>query len=185
MFTDILRLEKLMLEESTMNELELIFPTKHHETAAADYLQEHITHGENTLHGDSFLDEAKDYNLWLTQINEALQVEIPSIIFFAIRKSDNKMIGTINIRHPYEGYVKIHGHIGYGVRPTERGKGYATAMLKLALEYCKTIGLEQVLLTCDDTNTASAKTITKCGGVFECKSQQPEGYTLQRYWIHI
>ncbi|MCL1882862.1 MAG: GNAT family N-acetyltransferase [Defluviitaleaceae bacterium] len=168
-----------------MDGLKLVFPTKLHETNAAEYLQEHITFGENSLHGDSYLDEAKSYNDWLGNINEKLHGEIPSIIFFAVRKSDDRMIGTINIRHPYKGYVQIHGHIGYGVRPSERGKGYATAMLKMALDYCKDIGLEKVLLTCNKSNVASAKTITKCLGVFESESLQSDGSILQRYWINI
>lgn len=95
------------------------------------------------------------------------------------------MIGTINVRHPYEGYVRIHGHIGYGVRPSERRKGYAAAMLKLALEHCKQIGLKQVLLTCDKSNNASAKTIIRCGGVLENESLQSDGSLLQRYWISV
>ena len=168
-----------------MDELQLIFPTKIHELAAEEYLSEHLNFGETTLHGDSGLDSAKSYDEWLVRINNALTAEIPSIIFFAFRKSDNKMLGTINIRHPYEGYVKIYGHIGYGIRPSERNKGYATQMLTLALAHCKEIGLEKVLLTCDKSNTASRKTITKCNGVFESESLQDDGEFLQRYWITI
>jgi len=168
-----------------MDELKLVFPTEQHETDASEYLQEHVAFGENSLHGDSFLDKAKSYSDWLLSINEMLNGKIPSMIFFAVRKSDDRMIGTINVRHPYEGYVQIHGHIGYGVRPSERGKDYATAMLKLALDYCRDIRLEKVLLTCDKSNIASAKTITKCHGVYESESLQPDGSVLQRYWISL
>ena len=168
-----------------MNEIELVFPTKIHEVSATEYYQEHLNFGENTLHGDSGLDNARSYDEWLEKINQALNHEIRSIIFFAIRKSDNKMIGTINKRYPYEGYVQIHGHIGYGVRPSERKKGYATIMLRLALAYCEKIGLKNVLLTCDKSNIASAKTIIKCSGIFESESLQSDGDFLQRYWICI
>ncbi len=95
------------------------------------------------------------------------------------------MIGTLNVRYPYEGYVKVHGHIGYGIRPSERKKGYATEVLKLALEYCKEIGLTEVLLTCDKSNIASAKTIRKCSGKLEHETSQENGDVLQRYWISI
>jgi predicted acetyltransferase len=98
---------------------------------------------------------------------------------------NNKLIGMINVRYPYEGYVKIHGHIGYGVRPSERKKGYSSMMLKLALEYCRTIGLEKVLVTCDKSNIASAKTIKNCSGVFETETLQDDGEILQRYWIEV
>lgn len=148
-------------------------------------MNEHIRYGENTLHGDSGLDSADNYDKWLEKINHALTHEIYSIIFFAIRKTDKKMIGTINIRYPYMGYVKIHGHIGYGVRPSERRKGYATIMLKLALAHCKKIGLDRVLLTCDKSNIASAKTIMRCSGVLEREEMQQDGEILQRYWIEL
>jgi len=168
-----------------MIELELVFPTKIHETVAAEYYQEHLTFGESVLHGDSGLDSANSYDEWLEKIHHALHTEIRSIIFFAFRKSDNKMIGTINIRYPYEGYVQVHGHIGYGVRPSERKKGHATAMLRLALAHCKEIGLKKVLLTCDKSNIASSKTIGKCFGTFESESLQSDATVLQRYWISI
>ncbi|MCL2367865.1 MAG: GNAT family N-acetyltransferase [Oscillospiraceae bacterium] len=168
-----------------MDEIELIFPTKAHELAARGYHQEHIAAGENELHGDAGLDSAESYDKWLEEIEEAQDIEIPSMIFFAFRKSDNKMIGTINVRHPYAGYVKIHGHIGYGVRPSERGKGYATTMLNLALAYCQELGLEQVLLTCDQSNIASKHIIIKCQGVFEGTSLQEDGNVLERYWINV
>jgi len=168
-----------------MNEIELVFPTKAHEAAAAEYYREHLAFGEDTLHGDSNLDSAENYDDWLKKINEELYHEIRSIIFFAFRKADNKMIGTINVRYPYEGYVRIHGHIGYGVRPGERGKGYASVMLRLALAHCKEIGLEKVLLTCDKSNVASAKTIINCSGILESESLQSDGDFLQRYWISI
>ncbi len=167
-----------------MDEIELIFPLKTHEVDAIQYYQEHLLNGEATLHGDSGLDNAKSYGEWLTTIDKALTSEIRSIIFFAIRQSDKKLIGTINVRYPYESYVKIHGHIGYGVRPSEREKGYATMMLKLALGYCKEIGLKRVLLTCDKSNIASAKTIKNCSGIFEYETLQ-DGEILQRYWINV
>lgn len=168
-----------------MNELELMFPTKVYEADAKVYLQEHILNGESSLHGDSGLDRTDRYDEWLEKVNDDLNHEIRSIIFFAIRKSDKKLIGTINVRYPYQGYVKVHGHIGYGVRPSERRKGYATKMLKLALEYCKDIGLGKVLITCDKSNIASAKTIIKCLGVLETEEEQSNGELLQKYWIEL
>jgi predicted acetyltransferase len=168
-----------------MNDIELVFPTKAHETDAKEYFEEHILNGENSLHGDSGLDSAGSYYEWLKKINDDLTRKIHSIIFFAIRKSDKKLIGTINVRHPYLDFVQIHGHIGYGIRPSERRQGYATLMLKLALEYCKTIGLKKVLLTCNKSNIASAKTIMKCSGAFENEEKQSDGELLQRYWIEL
>jgi len=100
-----MRISRQML----MNEIELVVPTKVHENCAAKYLQEHIGHGEAVLHGDSGLDHAESYAVWLAKIEEAVTGEIPSHIFFAIRKSDNRLLGTINVRYPYEDYVKVLG----------------------------------------------------------------------------
>ena len=58
-----------------------------------------------------------------------------------------------------------YGNIGYGVRPTERKKGYATQMLKYALEFCKEKHLKSVIVGCYKDNIASSKTIIKNGGI--------------------
>ena len=168
-----------------MNDIELIFPTKEYESDAMEYREEHIVNGEKSIQGDCGLDCAENYDEWLKKINDALNHEIFSIIFFAVRKSDKKLIGNINIRYPYLDYVQIHGHIGYSVRPSERRKGYATKMLTLALEYCATAGLDKVLLTCDKSNIASSKTIMKCSGVLESEEIQNNGEIVQRYWIEL
>lgn len=76
------------------------------------------------------------------------------------------------------------GHIGYSVRRSERKKGYATEMLKLALKECEGLGITKVLLTCDKDNIASAKTIIKNEGILENEVQEEGGIT-QRYWINL
>ena len=175
------------------NTIELKFPNETHETAARDYYADHTVNGETTLHGDSGLDRALSdettddavrYTKWLEIINGALTGGIKSVIFFAVRRSDSKMVGTINVRYPYEGYVQKFGHIGYGVHPSERRKGYGTAMLNLALDECRLLGLERVLIVCDKSNPASAKTIIKCGGVLE-REEYFDGKITQRYWIEL
>lgn len=62
-----------------------------------------------------------------------------------------------------EALRRYAGHIGYGVRASEQGKGYGTLMLKLALERARELGIKQVLITCDDDNMASARVIEKNG----------------------
>ena len=64
-------------------------------------------------------------------------------------------------------YARSGGHIGDGIRPSERRKGYATAMIGLALEECRKLGINKVLMTCDKTNIGSAKSIMNNGGVLE------------------
>lgn len=76
------------------------------------------------------------------------------------------------------------GHIGGGIRPSERKKGYATLMLKLALEKCKEIGLTKVLLVCNKKNTGSAKAIQNNGGILE-NELLVDDKIHQRYWINL
>lgn len=77
------------------------------------------------------------------------------------------------------------GHIGDGIRPSERRKGYATAMLRLALEKCRALGIRRVLMTCDKDNIGSAKSIIKNGGILENEVMNEDGVLEQRYWIDL
>ncbi|MPN27600.1 hypothetical protein SDC9_175034 [bioreactor metagenome] len=77
------------------------------------------------------------------------------------------------------------GHIGYGVRPTERCNGYATAILQMALEYSKDTGLKRVMLACNKDNAASRKTILKCGGIKEKEFIYTDGKSIEIYWINL
>ncbi|MFP8961435.1 GNAT family N-acetyltransferase [Streptomyces nanhaiensis] len=88
-------------------------------------------------------------------------------------------LGRIAIRHRLNGFLLDYGgHIGYDVRASARRRGHATAMLRAALPVAHSLGIDPVLVTCDDTNTASRRVIEKCGGVFEDR----RGKKL-RYWI--
>ena len=78
---------------------------------------------------------------------------------------------------------------GYGVRPDERKKGYASQMLTLALDFCRKIGLERVLLDCRADNAASERTIRKCGGISAGEAQVPgddgQPERIRRFWIAV
>ena len=92
------------------------------------------------------------------------------------------LIGHLIVLNDY--LLKYGGHIGDGIRPSERRKGYATQMIGLALEECKKLGIDRVLLVCDKDNIGSAKSIVNNGGVLE--NEFLEGNKLiQRYWITI
>ena len=80
--------------------------------------------------------------------------------------------------------LKNGGHIGDGVRPSERRKGVATKMIALALEECKKLGIDKVLMVCDKDNIGSAKSIIKNGGVLENEIAE-DGVIEQRYWITL
>nr|WP_231889906.1 GNAT family N-acetyltransferase [Bacillus sp. SJS] len=96
----------------------------------------------------------------------------------------SRIVGAVNIRHRLNEYLKERGgHIGYGIRPSERQKGYATAILSLALAESKRMGIKNVLVTCDKSNIASEKTILKNGGKFDSEFIEECGTVVKRFWI--
>ncbi|NTV89174.1 MAG: GNAT family N-acetyltransferase [Clostridiales bacterium] len=109
---------------------------------------------------------------------------VPASLYF-LTDGDNRLYGAIHIRHELNEMLRYSGgHIGYGIKPSERKRGYASKMLSMALPLARKLGIERALLTCDKNNTGSAKTILKNGGVFE--SEIPlEDSIMQRYWIDI
>lgn len=172
--------------------LKLVFPTKKYKEQIEEYLQEHLDYGENVLHGVGGLDRIKDFDTWMRKIKNDLQEQtvesgrVPATLFLGVRKSDNKVVGTIQIRHKLnDKLLKSGGHIGDGVRPSERKKGYASEMIRLALEECKKLDINRVLMVCDKDNIASAKSIMKNGGILENEFIDENGKTNQRYWISL
>ena len=106
-------------------------------------------------------------------------------VYFALDAEQNRMIGAVNIRHELNEYLLHHGgHVGDGVRPSERGKGYGTEIVRLSLEKCRELGIFRVLMVCDKDNIASARTIIKNGGVLE-NEVEADGTVEQRYWIDL
>ena len=94
------------------------------------------------------------------------------------------MVGTVNIRHWLSEALLVNGgHIGDGIRPSERKKGYATKMIALALEECKKLNIDRVLMVCSKYNIGSAKSIINNGGIIENEIINDDGTIDQRYWI--
>ena len=95
------------------------------------------------------------------------------------------IVGAVNIRHYLnETLLKTWGNIGYGIRPDERRKGSATRALHMALDKCRKLGLEKVLLGCYKDNKGSAEVIINNGGFLE-NEMDYEGMAVQRYWIML
>lgn len=109
---------------------------------------------------------------------------VPSSTYVAVRKKDGRVVGVIDLRyhinHPILGLWG--GHMGFTVRPCERGKGYAKEILRQNLQNCRARGMARVLVTCSETNAASERTILANGGVYE-RTVEVDGEKIKRYWI--
>ena len=104
---------------------------------------------------------------------------------FLISEVDGNLVGRSSIRHTLNDYLfNVGGHIGYGVRPEYRGKGYAKEILQQSLLFVRGLGVDKALITCDDDNIASAKVIESQGGVLEDLVQH-EGRLIRRYWVDL
>ena len=110
---------------------------------------------------------------------------VPDSTFFCLDEERDRMVGAVNIRHTLnECLLREGGHIGDGVRPSERRKGIATQMIALALEECRKLRIDRVLMVCEKDNIASAKSILRNGGVLENEIVS-DGEVLQRYWLDL
>lgn len=110
---------------------------------------------------------------------------VPDSTFFCLDEERDIMVGAVNIRHYLnDALLQSGGHIGDGVRPSERRKGIATQMIGLALQECKKLGIERVLMVCNKDNVGSAKSIVNNGGVLE-NEVVVDGCVEQRYWITL
>jgi predicted acetyltransferase len=110
--------------------------------------------------------------------------QVPATFLFAF--AGTSIVGRVAIRHALTSYLeRFGGHIGYVVVPEHRRQGYATAILQQSLHIAREkLGLKRVLVTCDDDNVGSIKTIEKNGGVFESIVTAPDGdIPKRRYWI--
>ena len=127
-----------------------------------------------------------DYYLEHLEIKEETNGKVPASVFFLLDEERNILLGAVNIRHYLnESLLKYAGHIGDGIRPSERGKGYGTKLISLALEECKKLGINKVLMVCNKENIASAKTIINNGGILENEILSEKGTIEQRYWINL
>lgn len=134
-----------------------------------------------------FKNDYHDFDNYLDQldIKEEIDGHVPTSTFFALDEERNIFVGAVNIRHKLNDHLLNYGgHVGDGIRPSERRKGYGTEIIRLALKECKKMGICRVLMTCDKDNIASMKTITNNGGVLENEVER-EGEMIQRYWINI
>ena len=167
--------------------MELVLPRREHEGAANAFIKAcQKTYAE--LAGHSELGELP-YATWLEKIYDhhfnrhVPEGRVPASTFFAIEGGE--MVGLINVRHELNTLLReAGGHIGYMVHPNHRRKGYATEMVRQAVDWMRTaLHVENVLITCSPGNEGSRKTILKNGGVYENTVDNDVLGTVERYWI--
>jgi len=111
---------------------------------------------------------------------------VPHSTFWLVDDAD-EVVGVSNLRHRLTYLLRIEGgNIGYGVRPSARRRGHATALLRHTLAQARAVGLDEVLLTCAKANAGSVATILRCGGQLDSEEFiAARGEVVQRYWIAL
>ncbi|WP_336006317.1 GNAT family N-acetyltransferase [Fusobacterium polymorphum] len=173
-----------------MEKIILVKPDLSYSDEIIKYKEESLK--ENPLiNGSAGLNRFSSIEDWLEELkkrsSEATVPEglVPSSTYIGVREKDNYIVGMIDIRHYLNDFLKqFGGNIGYSVRKSERNKGYAKQMLKLALEKCKDLKMKKVLITCDEDNIASEKVILSAGAKFE-DIRNVDGENKKRFWIDL
>jgi predicted acetyltransferase len=143
------------------------------------------------LHSDDDVDTPACFSVWVERLLREADTSTPAgegrvhANYWWVTEGGSTYLGAISLRHELNEFLlRARGHIGYGIRPSARGRGVATWALRSVLPRASALGLEKVLVTCDDANLASAHVIIKAGGVLEDVRPTELGFT-RRYWITL
>ena len=179
-------MERFYLEEPSLERKDEII----------EYLDEFVKYNSN-INGTGSLDKIYDGYTFEEAFERCLNMKnewyaksinrVPGKTFLLIKKDDNKIVGTINIRwNLSEKMLEFGGHIGYGIRPTERRKGYNKIQLYLVLLEAQKLNLDKVMLDCSVDNLGSDKTIKALGGILErCELDESDNTMTNVYWINV
>lgn len=171
-------------------------PSSARKADITEYLNEFVAVGSE-INGSGSLDrilsgwtfeQALDRCLKMENKEYAEKVDrCPGKTFLLIRENDNRLVGTVNVRWDLnEEMLRFGGHIGYGIRPSERRNGYNKINLYLALKEAMKLGLDRVRIDCSVSNNASDKTIQALGGVLErCGKDPADGKITNVYRINV
>lgn len=173
-----------------MEHLKLIKPSIEYKEAGIDYVNEHYVYN-SPINGCGGLNRyLNDYEGWLKKLENDISNPDPgrvhSLSYYLVRESDNKIVGMVNIRLELnERLLRCGGNIGYGIRPSERRKGYNKINLYLALEICQNYGLEEILLDCNANNIGSKKSMEALGGILVSDYIDREESHCLKYKINV
>ena len=173
-----------------MDKIILVKPDLSYADEIIKYKEESLAESP-IINGSAGLDRFSSIEIWFEELKKRSCEDtvpeglVPSSTYLGVREKDNYIVGMIDIRHYLNEYLtQAGGHIGYGVRKTERNKGYAKQMLKLALEKCKELKIKKVLITCDEDNIASEKVILSANAKLE-DIRNVDGENKKRFWIDL
>lgn len=170
--------------------IRLVKPTPELKSKALEYRQEHFDVGERIINGSELLDRIVSYDEWLEKVTANAKAEtvdpdwVLTDTFFAVRESDEKIVGIADLRYQLNDFLKDLGNCGYSVRPSERRKGYASEILRQICAVAKEHGLRQLQLSVEKDNAASIKTIGKNGGNY-CRSFSFDNEEAYVYLINL
>ena len=173
-----------------MDKIILVKPDLSYADEIIKYKEESLAESP-IINGSAGLDRFSSIEIWFEELKKRSCEDtvpeglVPSSTYLGLREKDNYIVGMIDIRHYLNEYLtQVGGHIGYGVRKTERNKGYAKQMLKLALEKCKELKIKKVLITCNEDNIASEKVILSANAKLE-DIRNVNGENKKRFWIDL
>lgn len=169
--------------------LRLVKTSIEQEAKVLDFLHEWRERSE-TIVPNAVDRDASDFGMYVKEIRDKESHEnmelgkVPSTTYWLT--DGDELLGAANIRHELnEHLLNFGGHIGYGIKPSARGRGFATKQLELALEKAKELGIERALITCDRTNVASRQVILNNGGVPDTPFVEESGKVVERFWIEL
>lgn len=173
-----------------MSIIRLVEPNSVHKEGIRDF-KDAFPVTKNGIEGTSELAFTTDIAEWISQMEankdwKTIQAGwVPGIQYLAV--IEGTVVGMLNLRLSLNDYLlNYSGHIGYSVRPSCRGNGYGSEMLRLALVEAKKSGLTKILVTCADDNSGSVKVIENNHGIMEDKRlDQRNGQLNRRYWFDL
>ena len=176
---------ELYLKEPTMDEKEELIKMVNEFADANDEYQFEGLGNFKKIYDSSYEEfyDGLEVNKHINQINP----EWANQTSYVLIDENGHIYGAANIRHELKGKLReIGGHVGYGIRPSERGKGYATLQLKLLLEKMDKMGIDNALITCREHNIGSIKTMNKFIGTADSLiPSRYEGIMEYRYWVDV
>lgn len=171
-----------------MENLELVIPEEEFRKDYLAYIKEVLEIDKKIIPYALYCgieDYNKAFDMLLGQKERIIpEGKVPSTCYFLVNRGEKRILGSLDIRHELnEGLLIRGGHIGYGVRPSERRKGLGTKMLFLGLEKAREIGIEKALITCSKNNAGSRNVIIGNGGELENETEY-EGERILRFWVN-